>query len=42
MSSKHYTLYPYRVESMYEVKIEEHLSVEALMAMIMNFECDGI
>ena len=32
----------YRVKSMFEVQIEEHLGVEALAAMIMNFESDGI
>ena len=32
----------YRVKSMYEVQIEERLGVEALAAVIMNFESDGI
>ena len=32
----------YRVESTSEVQIEERLGVEALVAVIMNFESDGI
>ena len=32
----------YRVESTSEVQIEECLGVEALAAIIMNFESDGI
>ena len=32
----------YIVESLCEVKIEESLCVEALAAVIMNFESDGI
>ncbi|XP_069150303.1 uncharacterized protein [Solanum lycopersicum] len=32
----------YRVEESYELQIEEHLGVEALAAVIMNFDSDGI
>ena len=32
----------YRVEESSEVRIEEHLGVEALAAAIMNFDSDGI
>ena len=32
----------YIVESSFDVKIEESLCVEALAAVIMNFESDGI
>ena len=32
----------YVVESMYEVQIEERLGVEALEAVIMKFEINGI
>ena len=42
MSSKWYVLYLTGVESIYEVQIEERLVVEALVAVIMNFERYGI
>ena len=32
----------YRVEESSEVQIEEHLGVDALAAVIMNFDSDGI
>jgi len=32
----------YKVGSVYEVQIEEQLSVEALAVVIMNFDSDGI
>ena len=32
----------YRVESTYKVQIKERLGVEALAAVLMNFESDGI
>jgi len=42
VSSKQYLLITYRVETGTKVQIEERLGVEALAAVMMNFDIDGI
>ena len=42
MSSNRYLLYPNNIGETFETQIEERLGVEALAAVIMNFDSDYI